>query len=93
MYVNALVRVAHLASSGHSMVPNNQVDKENGAISQDSAWGGLVKKRLQPLLNLINKPINSRIHPLSDHSVYKNYDRHKGDKCQDLHQRPLSLAG
>ena len=85
---HTLLRIDSFTSIGWTGPPagySNQIDKENGAISQDSAWGGLVKKRLQPLLNLINEPINSRIHPLSDHSVYKNYDRHKGDKCQDLH--------
>ncbi len=55
------------------------------ALSRKIAPGGLIKKRLQPLLDLINEPINSRIHPLPDHSVYKNYDCYESDKCQDLH--------
>ena len=61
-------------------MPNNQIDKENGAISQDSAWGGLVKKRLQPLLELINYPVHTSVHPLPDESINDNYYCHKNDE-------------
>ena len=76
---------------------SNQIDKENGAISQDSAWGGLVKKRLQPLLNLINNFVHASVHPLPDESVDNNDncdENNKNKNCtRRVHQRPLSLAG
>ena len=79
------------------LMPNNQVDKKNGAISQDSAWGGLVKKRLQPLLNLIYYPVHTSVHPLPDESVNNDYNSHENDQNKNrtrrVHQRPLSLAG
>ena len=78
-------------------MPNNQVDKENGAISQDSAWGGLVKKRLQPLLDLINYSVYASTHSLPDKSVDNNDncdENNKNKNCtRRVHQRPLSLAG
>ena len=78
-------------------MPNNQVDKENGAISQDSAWGGLVKKRLQPLLELINYPVHASVHPLPDESIDNDDNSYENDQNKNrtrrVHQRPLSLAG
>ena len=81
-----------------SMMPtNDQVDKENGAISQDSAWGGLIKKRLQPLLDLINYSVYASTHSLPDESVDNNDncdENNKNKNCtRRVHQRLLSLAG
>ena len=73
--------------TGHSIMPNNQVDKENGAISQDSAWGGLVKKRLQPLLELINYPVHASVHPLPDESVDNNDNCDENNKNKDRTRR------
>ncbi len=61
-------------------MPNNQVDKENGAISQDSAWGGLIKKRLQPLLDLINYPVHASVYSFPDESINNDYNSHKNDQ-------------
>lgn len=59
---------------------SNQIDKENGAISQDSAWGGLIKKRLQPLLNLVYYSVHASTHSLPDESINDNYYCHKNDE-------------
>lgn len=67
------------------------------ALSRKIAPSGLVKKRLQPLLDLIYYSVHASIHPFPDESVDNNNNRHENNKNKNrtrrVHQRPLSLAG
>ena len=72
---------------GAGQVTVRCIPEENGAISQDSAWRGLIKKRLQPLLNLVYYSVHASTHSLPDESVDNNDNCDENNKNKNRTRR------